>query len=114
MRFRSSRFCSCFFGESEIWFTRIWISLEKEIGCIVHHVLKKKADKSKDQIELLDAGRKLNLAHQEWRKLSEDKEQEPAVVATAKKAYEEAKKEHDKAKKKTTDANDEKGGGKKI
>ena len=37
MRF-ISRFCSRFFGESEIWFT-IWISLEKEIGCIVHHVL---------------------------------------------------------------------------
>ena len=34
-----ARFCPRFFGESEIWFT-IWISLEKEIGCIVHHVLK--------------------------------------------------------------------------
>ena len=33
-----SRFCSRFFGESDIWFT-IRISLEKEIGCIVHHVL---------------------------------------------------------------------------
>ena len=38
MRF-ISRFCSCFFGEFEIWFS-IWVSLKTEFSCIVHHVLK--------------------------------------------------------------------------
>ena len=49
MRFISC-FCSCFFGESDIWFT-IWVSLKKEIGCVVHHVLNDNADrKAEDEL----------------------------------------------------------------
>ena len=33
-----ARLCSCFFGESDIWFT-IWEGLKTEFGCTVHHVM---------------------------------------------------------------------------
>ena len=33
------RFCLCFFGESEIWFTN-WDSFRTELGSVVNHVLK--------------------------------------------------------------------------
>ena len=45
-------FLLLFFGESEIWYT-IWMSLEKEIRCIVHHVLKNPADLCRSVDELV-------------------------------------------------------------
>ena len=38
MDFRA-RFCPCFFGESEIWFTN-WDSFRTKFGSVVNHVLK--------------------------------------------------------------------------